>query len=133
MVERMLYHYDRNYCVHSELMIGVADCLHALRDRGLPMAVCTNKDQVIARKIVRALGIEPYVTVTVGPQASGLRVGREIKEMSHGWETLECPDQVEVEEYSKLLNRVQLHKWNVGVTASTLTVTRPTSSSLLPG
>ena len=68
MVERMLYHYGRDYCVHSELMIGVADCLDALRDRGLPMAVCTNKDQVIARKIVRALGIEPYVTVTVGRQ-----------------------------------------------------------------
>ena len=32
------------------------------------MAVCTNKDQVIARKIVRALGIESYVTVTVGRQ-----------------------------------------------------------------
>ena len=66
LVERMLHHYDRDYCVHSKLMVGVADCLDALRDLGLPMAVCTNKDQVIARKIVTALGIEPYVTVTVG-------------------------------------------------------------------
>ena len=64
----MLHHYDRDFCVHSELMVGVADCLDALRDRGLPMAVCTNKDQVIARKIVTALGIEPYVKVTVGRQ-----------------------------------------------------------------
>ena len=54
MVERMLHHYDRDYCVHSKLMVGVADCLDALRDLGLPMAVCTNKDQVIARKIVTA-------------------------------------------------------------------------------
>lgn len=68
LVERMLHHYDRDYCVHSELMVGVVDCLDALRDRGLPMAICTNKDQVIARKIVTALGIEPYVTVTVGRQ-----------------------------------------------------------------
>ena len=68
MVDRMLYHYKRDYCVHSELMIGVADCLDALQERGLPMAICTNKDQVIARKIVTALGIEPYVMVTVGRQ-----------------------------------------------------------------
>ena len=68
MVERMLYHYNRDYCVHSELMIGVADCLDALQERGLPMAICTNKDQVIARKIVTALGIEPYVMATVGRQ-----------------------------------------------------------------
>ena len=68
LVERMFYHYARGFCVNSQLMVGVADCLFALQHLGLPMAVCTNKDQIIAEKIIWTLGIEHYFTAMVGRQ-----------------------------------------------------------------
>lgn len=66
LVERMLYHYGQNHCVNSRLMVGVEGCLDTLRRRGVLMAVCTNKEQGLARKIVTALGIEPYFVETIG-------------------------------------------------------------------
>ena len=42
--------------------------LLALQHLGLPMAVCTNKDQIIAEKIIWALGIEHYFAAMVGRQ-----------------------------------------------------------------
>ena len=64
----MFYHYSKGFCVNSHLMIGVSECLFALKRLGFLMAVCTNKDQVIAEKIIGALGIEHYFAVLVGQQ-----------------------------------------------------------------
>lgn len=68
LVERMCYHYARGFCVNSHMMAGVTDCLFALQGLGLPMAVCTNKDQIITEKIIGALGIEHYFAAMVGRQ-----------------------------------------------------------------
>ena len=50
LAERMFYHYDSGFCINSQLMVGVSDCLFALRRHGFLLAVCTNKDQIIAEK-----------------------------------------------------------------------------------
>ncbi len=68
LVDRMFHHYGNGFCVNSRLMAGVPECLFALKRLGLPMAVCTNKDQVIAEKIIGALGINHYFVALVGQQ-----------------------------------------------------------------
>jgi phosphoglycolate phosphatase len=68
LVDRMLYHYNHSFCVETRAMTGVVTCLEALKQRGMPMAVCTNKDQAIAHKIVEALGLDSYFIKTIGRQ-----------------------------------------------------------------
>lgn len=66
LVTGMLDSYAGNYCDKTVLLPGVADCLLGVQARGLPMAVCTNKEQNLARKIVTALGLDDYFVTVVG-------------------------------------------------------------------
>jgi len=66
LVESMFSHYAAHYCEQSKLMPGVLDCLDGLQKRGLPMSVCTNKDERMAAKVVSALGLDSYFAAIVG-------------------------------------------------------------------
>ena len=66
LVGSMQAHYSKNYCDKSSLMDGVEDCLKGLRDREIPLAICTNKEEGIAKMVVSALGIDKYFDIVVG-------------------------------------------------------------------
>ena len=66
VVASMQAHYSKNYCDKSLLMDGVEDCLKGLRDREIPLAICTNKEEGIAKMVVSALGIDKYFDIVVG-------------------------------------------------------------------
>ena len=66
IVVSMQAHYTKNYCDKSLLMDGVKDCLEGLIERGVPLAVCTNKEEGIAKMVVSALGIDKYFSTVVG-------------------------------------------------------------------
>ena len=66
LVGSMQAHYSKNYCDKSLLMDGVEDCLKGLRDREIPLAICTNKEEGIAEMVVSALGIDKYFDIVVG-------------------------------------------------------------------
>jgi len=66
VVGSMLSHYRDNYCDKSVLMPGVRTCLEGLKQRGIPMSVCTNKEEGVARLVVTALGLDGYFTTVVG-------------------------------------------------------------------
>ena len=66
LVGSMQAHYSKNYCDKSLLMDGVEDCLKGLKDREIPLAICTNKEEGIAKMVVSALGIDKYFDIVVG-------------------------------------------------------------------
>ena len=66
VVASMQAHYSKNYCDKSLLMDGVEDCLKGLKDREIPLAICTNKEEGIAKMVVSALGIDKYFDFVVG-------------------------------------------------------------------
>jgi phosphoglycolate phosphatase len=52
-----LEHYSENILVHTHLFEGVADALDALEGDGFRLAVCTNKMEAHAVKLLRLLGL----------------------------------------------------------------------------
>lgn len=52
--------------VDSVLYDGVAEALDALAVAGVPMAVCTNKVEVIAHQVLEGLGVARFFPVVVG-------------------------------------------------------------------
>ena len=54
------------YCEKSTIMHGVKDCLEGLKKRGIPMSICTNKDETVAQMVVSALGLSSYFNAIVG-------------------------------------------------------------------
>ena len=64
-----MHAYTREYyCEKSSLMHGVKDCLEGLKQRGIPMSICTNKDETVAQMVVSALGLSSYFNAIVGSQ-----------------------------------------------------------------
>ena len=62
-----MHAYSRQYyCEKSSLMHGVKDCLEGLKQRGIPMSICTNKDETVAQMVVSALGLSSYFNAIVG-------------------------------------------------------------------
>jgi len=66
VVTSMLAYSRKYYCEKSSLMHGVKDCLEGLKKRGIPMSVCTNKDETVAQMVVSALGLNSYFYAIVG-------------------------------------------------------------------
>ena len=61
--------YSREYYFEkSSLMPGVKDCLEGLKKRGIPMSICTNKDETVAAMLVSALRLNSYFNAIVGSQ-----------------------------------------------------------------
>ncbi len=66
VITSMLAYSRKYYCEKSSLMHGVKDCLEGLKKRGIPMSICTNKDETVAQMVVSALDLNSYFYATVG-------------------------------------------------------------------
>lgn len=66
LVERFIVHYRDHIADGSVPFPGVEDTLAALQDKGSRLAVLTNKPHELAEKLLRALGLDRYFTVTYG-------------------------------------------------------------------
>ena len=66
-------HYDRICCEESRILDHVEPTLRMLNDRGLAMAVCTNKPTAYSSKILESLGLAVYFGAVVGPDLAGSR------------------------------------------------------------
>ena len=66
VVTSMLAYSRKYYCEKSSLMHGVKDCLEGLKNRGIPMSICTNKDETVAQMVVSALDLNSYFYAIVG-------------------------------------------------------------------
>jgi phosphoglycolate phosphatase len=70
--QRLLAFYEANIAVHTRPFPGCLDALDALAERGVALAVVTNKYEHLAREVLGALGLlDRFVTViggdTMGP------------------------------------------------------------------
>ena len=66
VITSMLAYSRKYYCEKSSLMHGVKDCLEGLKNRGIPMSICTNKDETVAQLVVSALDLNSYFYAIVG-------------------------------------------------------------------
>ena len=66
VITSMLAYSRKYYCEKSSLMHGVKDCLEGLKNRGIPLSICTNKDETIAQMVVSALDLNSYFYAIVG-------------------------------------------------------------------
>jgi len=66
VITSMLAYSRKYYCEKSSLMHGVKDCLEGLKKRGIPMSICTNKDETVAQMVVSALDLNSYFYAIVG-------------------------------------------------------------------
>jgi phosphoglycolate phosphatase len=66
MTAAMFHHYQLAPAVLSRPYPGVTDCLVALRDRGHPLGICTNKALAPTRAILEALGLAGFFETVVG-------------------------------------------------------------------
>ncbi|TKS54894.1 phosphoglycolate phosphatase [Luteimonas yindakuii] len=63
---RFMVHYEACLLLDPRLYDGVVDTLQALRDRGVRMAVCTNKPSRFVPPLLAAMGIDGYFEGVVG-------------------------------------------------------------------
>ncbi len=63
---RFLEHYAEHLTGESRLYPGVGPALEALSQRGLHLAVCTNKPERFVAPLLQALGIADRITATLG-------------------------------------------------------------------
>ena len=71
--ERYLEHYAASLCVGTTVYPGLEPALDALAARGARLAICTNKGEVLSRRLVEALGWTGRFDSIVGPDTVGAR------------------------------------------------------------
>ena len=62
----MLTHYEAHIAVHSRPYPGLIAAMDALADRGIRLAICTNKREKFARKLLDTLDLTPRFAAIVG-------------------------------------------------------------------
>jgi phosphoglycolate phosphatase len=65
-IARYLAHYRAHPAEHSTLFRDAGEALPALHERGVRIAICTNKETELSRTVLRALGVEDAVDAIVG-------------------------------------------------------------------
>lgn len=65
--------YQADPCVDSVVFEGARDALADLQARGMRLAVCTNKPQAIADRVIAHLGFDRYLDVVIGAGAHALK------------------------------------------------------------
>lgn len=65
-LERMVRHYYDRPVVHTVLYPGVAEGLAALKNAGWKLAAVTNKPGIVAREVLRRLGVAGYLDEIIG-------------------------------------------------------------------
>ena len=63
---QLLAYYEANIAVHTALYPGAQAMLDALAERGIKLAVVTNKREAMARKLFDALGLTPRFACIIG-------------------------------------------------------------------
>ena len=66
---RYQHHYEAVNGAHATVYPGVVEGLEALRSRGLPLAVLTNKPGEPARELLRRKGLDGYFSQVFGGDA----------------------------------------------------------------
>ncbi len=61
-----LEHYGRDPGAHTRLYPGVRECLDALRERGLPLALVTNKPHAFIAPLLEGLGLADHFALCLG-------------------------------------------------------------------
>ena len=69
----LLRYYDANIDTHTRLYPGVEECLDVLQDAGWILAVCTNKPEALAEKLLRRLGLRPRFASMLGADSLPVR------------------------------------------------------------
>jgi len=67
----MLDHYEAHIAVHSRPYPGLIGAMDALADRGIRLAICTNKREKFARKLLDALDLTSRFAAIVGGDTLG--------------------------------------------------------------
>lgn len=70
---RLLDYYDQGIAVSTRLYDGVESALDALAAEGFVLAVCTNKPEALAEKLLSALGIRDSFAAMVGADTLPVR------------------------------------------------------------
>lgn len=73
LLARYRQHYDAALTRHSRAYPGVHELLERLRQRGDRLAVCTNKQQAQAQRVLGSLGLAPFFGMVVGADTCGQR------------------------------------------------------------
>jgi phosphoglycolate phosphatase len=73
LTKRLSVYYGADPLSLTRSYPGVMEALDALRSRGHPMAVCTNKPEAPARKVLTAFGFDPYFKTVVGGDTCATR------------------------------------------------------------
>ena len=71
LYKSMLAYYGENYAVHTRPYPGVLDALDTLADKGVKLAVVTNKFEIFAQGILDTLGIADRFECIVGGDSLG--------------------------------------------------------------
>jgi phosphoglycolate phosphatase len=66
MLAEFLRHYDANIAAESRPYPGAVDALEMLAARGATLAVCTNKREYLARKLLTALELDGHFRAVAG-------------------------------------------------------------------
>ena len=69
----LLAHYDRAICRHTVLYPGAMAAVAALKDDGYAVAICTNKPEALARKLLAELGVLRDFAALVGADTLPVR------------------------------------------------------------
>ena len=72
-LRRFLEHYTADPVAQTELYPGVAEILPRLRERGITLAVCTNKPIRLSETILARLGIAKYFSAVLGGDSRPFR------------------------------------------------------------
>jgi phosphoglycolate phosphatase len=62
---RYVDYYAERPAEHAQPYDGVSETLRQLHDRGVPMAVCTNKRGALARAVLEATGLDRFISAVV--------------------------------------------------------------------
>lgn len=65
-LRRFRRHYGDCLLDHTQAYPGVVECLHALREREIPLCIVTNKPHEFSVRIVQGLGLWPFFDSIVG-------------------------------------------------------------------
>jgi phosphoglycolate phosphatase len=81
--------YGEVCCVESRVLAEVTATVEHLHQRGIAMAVCTNKPTGFSVKIVEHLGLAPFFRSVIGPDAAGTRKP-DPRHLLHALSTVSC-------------------------------------------
>ncbi len=90
LTRRFIRHYGENICRQSRPFTGVIDSLERLANRGHPLAICTNKTEALAIKLIENLAMQNHFGAIVGCDTLAVKKPHP----GHIWGTVEALGRV---------------------------------------